>query len=423
MNYISRILDEELSELIEALPAIAIEGAKGVGKTETALQRAKTVFRLDDPAVRSLAEADPTRLTEGAIPVLLDEWQRVPSVWDRVRRAVDAGAPPASYLLTGSAAPTRRPTHSGAGRIVTLRMRPLSLAERLGVDDSISLRDLLSGSRPRISGACGLSLADYAQEVVDSGFPGIRHLGARALRAQLDGYIERIVDTDFDEAGRPVRRPRMLRQWMSAYAAATATDANWETIRDAATPGEADKPAKSTTLPYREVLGRLWILDPLPAWTPSRNPISRLIRSPKHHLVDPALAARLLGIGVDALLTGQQVGPAVPRDGTLLGHLFESLVALSVRVYAQAAECRVSHLRTAGGQREVDLIVERRDRRVVAIEVKLKSVISDRDVRHLLWLREQLKDELLDAVVLTTGTHAYRRNDGIAVIPAGLLTA
>ena len=300
-------------------------------------------------------------------------------------------------------------------------MRPLSLAERGLAAPTVSLRALLSGTQPDVRGTTDVSLADYTREIVQSGFPGLRRLSGRALRAQLDGYLRRIVDTDFEDMGREVRRPQLLLRWMAAYAAATATSASYETIRDAATPGEADKPAKTTTIPYRDVLERLWIVDPVPAWMSTRNPVARLTRSPKHHLVDPALAARLLGVGAEALLSGADVGPPVPRDGTLLGHLFESLVTLSVRVYAQAAEATVGHLRTAGGQQEVDLVVEREDRRVVALEVKLSGAVGDRDVRHLLWLREQLGDDLLDAVVVTTGPEAYRRPDGVAVVPAALL--
>lgn len=421
MPYLRRIVDEELDELLPALPAIALEGAKGVGKTETALQRAATVYRLDDPAQQAIAEADPEQLLTGPRPILLDEWQRVPAIWDAVRRAVDAGAAPGSFLLTGSASPTHPPTHSGAARVVTVRMRPLSLAERGLEPPTVSLQTLLGGGRPALQGTTDITLADYTREIVGSGFPGLRHLAGRPLRAQLDGYLSRIVDTDFVELGQAVRRPQVLRRWMAAYAAATATSTSYETIRDAATPGEADKPAKSTTIPYRDTLERLWIVDPVPAWTPARNPIARLTRAPKHHLVDPALAARLLGIGAEALLRGQEAGPALPRDGTLLGHLFEALVTLSVRVYAQAAEARVGHLRTAGGQQEVDLIVERDDQRIVAVEVKLSRAVGDQDVRHLHWLRERLGDDLLDAVVVTTGPQAYRRPDGIAVVPAALL--
>ena len=421
MPYLHRVVDDELDELLRALPAIALEGAKGVGKTETALQRAATVHRLDDPAQRAIAEAAPTRLLEGAPPVLLDEWQRVPPVWDGVRRAVDAGAGPGAFLLTGSASPVHPPTHSGAARVVTVRMRPLSLAERGLAEQTVSLRTLLGGGRPDVRGATDVSLEDYTREILGSGLPGLRHLSGRPLRAQLDGYLRRIVDTDFEEMGREVRRPQLLQRWMAAYAAATATTASYETIRGAATPGEADKPAKTTTIPYRDVLERLWAVDPVPAWMPTRNAVARLTRSPKHHLVDPALAARLLGVGEDALLSGQDTGPPVPRDGTLLGHLFESLVTLSVRVYAQASEASVGHLRTAGGQQEVDLIVERDDRKVVAVEVKLSGSVGDRDVKHLLWLRDRLGEDLLDAVIVTTGPQAYRRPDGVAVVPASLL--
>jgi predicted AAA+ superfamily ATPase len=218
-----------------------------------------------------------------------------------------------------------------------------------------------------------------------------------------------------------VRRPDTLRRWLTAYAAATATTASYEKIRDAATSGIGDKPARTTTGSYVEVLERLWILDRVDPWKPAGTHLSRLSAPPKHHLVDPALAARLLGVGVDALLDGRDVGPTVPRDGPLAGALFESFVTQSVRVYAQAAEARIRHLRTYGGDREIDLIVERDDARVLALDVKLARTGANDDVRHLTWLREQLGDDLLDAVIVTTGPDAYRRTDGIAVVPAALL--
>ena len=141
--YSPRIVDRELDELLTALPALALEGAKGVGKTATAERRVARIHRLEDPAQRELAEADPAAILAGPTPVLLDEWQHVPAVWDAVRRAVDDGATPGRFLLTGSAAPTRAPTHSGAGRIVTVRMRPLALSERGIAEPTLSLRTLL----------------------------------------------------------------------------------------------------------------------------------------------------------------------------------------------------------------------------------------------------------------------------------------
>lgn len=169
------------------------------------------------------------------------------------------------------------------------------------------------------------------------------------------------------------------------------------------------------------MLEALYVLDPVAAWLPTNNHINELARAPKHHLADPALAASLLGLGVGALLQGDPGSVSVPRDGTFLGALFESLVTLSVRVFAQAAEATVGHLRTHRGDHEIDLIVERDDRKIVAVETKLSATVDDDDVIHLLWLREQLRDDLLDAVVVTTGPHAYRRPDGIAVVPAALL--
>lgn len=420
-DYLQRVVDDELDELLPGIAAIAIEGPKGVGKTATAVRRARTVHRLDDPGQRAVAEGDPLRLVAGDQPVLIDEWQRVPESWDVVRRAVDADHRPGQYLLTGSATPDDLPTHSGAGRIVTVRMRPLTLSERGVGTPTVSLRGLLSGRRPRIEGTTEVSLEDYVREIVASGFPGMRHLADRPLRAQLDGYIERIIEREFTEMGRRVRNPAVLRRWMTAYAAASSTTATYETIRDAATGGYGEKPAKTTTQPYNDVLQRLWIVEPVPAWFPTRNQVSRLNAPPKHQLADPALAARLLGVGIDALLAGRTDRLPVPRDGTLLGALFESLVTLDVRVFAQASEASVSHLRTKGGEREVDLIVARDDHRVVGIETKLARRIDDDGVRHLRWLGDQLGDELLDAVIITTGPEAYRRPDGVAVVPLALL--
>lgn len=421
VNYLPRIVDAELDELLAGLSALSLEGPKGVGKTVTSARRAGSTIRLDDPDQRHLLRVDPERLDRGPFPVLIDEWQREPSVWDAVRRRVDADPTPNRFLLTGSASPVSSPTHSGAGRIVQVRMRPLSLAERGLPAATVSLSTLLEGGRLPISSSTDVTLTDYAEQIVSSGFPGIRGLPGRTRRAQLEGYLVRVVEHDFPEQGRLVRRPSALRSWLRAYAAATATTSSYTTILDAATPGESDKPARSTTIGYRDVLSQLWLLDPVEGWSPSGSALGRLAVAPKHHLVDPGLAAAILGADVPALLGNEVDAPPIPRDGPLLGALFESLVTLSVRVYAQSAEAAVSHLRTRNGDHEVDLLVSRRDRRLVAFEVKLARVVEDRDVRHLHWLRERLGDQLLDAAVITAGSHAYRRPDGIAVVPAALL--
>ncbi|MDQ2884071.1 MAG: DUF4143 domain-containing protein [Actinomycetota bacterium] len=243
----------------------------------------------------------------------------------------------------------------------------------------------------------------------------------RPRRAQLDGYLARIVEHDFPEQGHPVRRPATLRAWLTAYAAATATTTSYNAILDAATPGDTDRPAKTTTAAYRDVLSQIWLLEPLPSWLPTRNLFTRLAQAPKHHLADPALAARLLGASETSLLTGRPAGPAIPRDGTLLGALFESLIALNLRVYAQANYATVHHLRTRNDDHEIDFIIERDDHKIVALEVKLSTTVDDSDLIHLHWLRNHLGPDILDTAIITSGTYAYRRSDGIAVIPAALL--
>ena len=271
-GYRRRVLDEELDALMGDVAAIAIEGAKGVGKTSTAAERARTTYRLDAPGTLTIAKAEPQRLVTGEPPILIDEWQRLPGSWDLVRRAVDGGAAPGTFLLTGSATPRDAGTHSGAGRILQMRMRPLALSERGVETPTVSLGNLLTGKQPRIGGTTEVALRDYTTEICESGLPGIRGLTPRARRAQIDGYLDRIIDRDFPDAGRTVRNPTALRRWMTAYAAATATTCSYDKIRDAATAGDADKPAKTTTAVYRDVLKRIWIIDDVPAWAPIPEP-------------------------------------------------------------------------------------------------------------------------------------------------------
>ena len=306
------------------------------------------MWRLDDEAQRAVVEADPNVVATGEPPILIDEWHRVPPVWDAVKRAVDTDPTPGRFLLTGSAA-SSAVTHSGAARIVRLRMRPMTLPERGVCSPTVSLADLLAGGGA-VAGRTALSLVDYVDEIVSSGFPGLRHLRGRALRTQLDGYIDLIVEREMPEAGHAVRRPATLLAWLRAYAAAVGTVTSYEKIRDAATAGHGDTPAKTTTLPYLDVLTDLRILDPVAAWSPTTNRLQRLTQGPKHHLADPALVAQLLGLDATALVAGAEGAVRVARQGTLLGGLFESLVTLSVRVFAQAAEARVHHLRTRAGR-------------------------------------------------------------------------
>ncbi len=375
---------------------------------------------LDLAGQREIVDADLDYVTKVESPVLIDEWQLAPAVWDRVRRAVDEDARGGRFLLAGSAgvAPGVR-VHSGAGRIVSLIMRPLSMAERGIAGPTVSLAQLLTGSKPAISGRTDIDLSAYVEEILASGFPG--YVISRNGRAPSSST-----------ATSPASSRGSCRRTASTCAVRTLSAAGWRPMRrrprptrptprsSMPPPGDDRQASRATVDNYREHLSRIYVLDPIPAWVPTFNPLKRLTLSPKHHLVDPALAARLVGVGRAGLLqgTGDRVAAT---SGTWLGALYESLVAQSVRVYAAAASAHVGHLRTKETDHEIDLIVEGEDRRVVAIEVKLSESVSDKDVRHLNWLHAQIGDRVADRVLVNTGKLAYRRPDGVAVVPLALL--
>ncbi|MDR0285439.1 MAG: DUF4143 domain-containing protein, partial [Propionibacteriaceae bacterium] len=275
-----------------------------------------------------------------------------------------------------------------------------------------------AGEETAVGGRTSLSTVDYVNEILASGLPGIRRQHPDARPYLLDGYIDRIVDRDIADAGGVVRNPSALRNLLAAYAAATSTTAAESVILRAATPGEPGSLSKPTHLAYRELLRRIWVLDPIPAWEPRFSHLKRLAKAPKHHLVDPALAARLVGTTAGSLIRGDGE-PDFPRDGTFLGALFESLAAQTVRVLAGHAT--VHHLRTSDGTHEIDLIVERADARVLAIAVKLSAGVRPADVVHLNWLGDQIPHRVIDKLLINTGDRAFRRPDGVTVVPLALL--
>lgn len=422
MAYRMRTIDTLLDGFMPYLSAIALDGAKGVGKTATAQRRADWTLSLDSPAARESVLAlpgvleDPSQISEhfpGEGAIFLDEWQHLPQVWNSVRHGVDRGARPGQFLLAGSATPVDRAgTHSGAGRIVSLRMRPMGFHERDREATTVSFKELLHGDgQASVSGRTSLNAVSYAEEIVRSGFPGIRDFPARIRHLQLESYIEHIVDRDLPEAGFGPRNPHQLVRWLEAYAAATATTTAYSKLLVAATSGDGTRPTKATSLAYREHLTRIWVLDSIRGWSPSNSPLKRLATSPKHFLADPALVTTLLGIDIDNLLA----------PGGMMGQLFEALVALTVQVLAQACDARVFHLRTESGIHEVDLIIERPDRRILAVEVKTAAVATDEHAKHLNWLMQQWPERVIDRVIINTGQRAYRRPDGVAVVPLALV--
>ena len=254
--------------------------------------------------------------------------------------------------------------------------------------------------------------------MVASGFPQARQLSDRARGLWLDDYIERVITHDFSEQGHRIRQPELLR----GYASATGSSTTFSEIGASLDPGAAVGPTRKTSIVYRDVLSSLYLLDQVDAYLPSKKLLVRSALAPKHFLADPALAARLLNLNEPKLMSAGEPGVS-NGDRTRLGDFFEALVALSLQTYAAANDAQLSHFRDHDGQREVDFIIHRGDGEAVGVEVKLKSSITDRDVRHLRWLKKSLPDQIVDLVVINAGTHAYRRHDGVAVIPLAMLTA
>ncbi|MDR2035169.1 MAG: DUF4143 domain-containing protein [Coriobacteriales bacterium] len=416
------MIDDYLKEAFSELPAIEIYGAKAIGKTRSASQIAKSVIRLDTQEGRELAQGGDPVFALQEKPLLLDEWQRVPASWDMVKRLVDEDNTSGQYLLTGSAAPRGANIHSGAGRIVRMKMRPLSLQERALDAPVVRMKDLLENKVDHISGTTDISLPDYLREITSSGFPGIRPHATRAIALELDGYIDNIIHKEFPEQGLLLRKPDTLRNWLRAYASATASTASYQSILNAATPGDAEKPARKTTVGYKDVLDSLWITDRVDAWLPTVNTMAALGNSPKHYLVDPALSARLLRVSFEQLLQGVAHDTLGPQSGSIAGRLFESLVAQSLQVYAQINELELRHFRDAKNGWEIDFIVEG-DTSALAIEVKMSTAASDDDFKRINWLKHNYQERTVIGMVINTGRNAYTRSDGNHVVPAVLLGA
>ena len=414
-GYRPRIADRLLQEALGALGAVVIEGPKACGKTETARRIAASEVLLDlDSQALEAASVDPRLILDGAVPRLIDEWQRQPRVWDAVRREVDSRGVAGQFVLTGSATPSDEASrHSGAGRMAIVEMRPMTLYEQEVSTGQISLSDLLNGSEPP-SGRTVLKLADYAERIAIGGWPTLLDASVREAAQFIRGYLAMIIERDLDLVSGARRDPHRIRRFLEAYAQLTAHPATLSTIvaRAASEEGSGVAPSRWAAAPYLDALRRLMIVDEVEAWSPELRSRTRLASTPKRHLVDPSLAVALLRAGPERLL----------RDLKTLGFLFESLTTRDLRVYAAANDASVFHYRERDGGLEVDLIVEREDGAWIAIEVKLGGAQIDRAATALTRLATARVQRPPAALIIVSATeYAYTRPDGILIAPLAML--
>ena len=416
MEYIGRIGDGILAHRLRSAPMVVVEGARACGKTELARRQAASIVRFDvDSEARAAAELNPSAILDLPRPILLDEWQFVPSIWNQARRHSDDRGGAGHFILTGSAVPPDDHTrHSGVGRVSRLRLRPLSLCELGHSTGEASLEALLARTADVGSGRPEIALDDIIALICRGGWPAAAAAGTQAAIEYVRDQIEEICRTDIASLGGPRHDPVRMRRLLVSLARNVATEARLETL--AADVAEAGETICSETVgAYLRSLQRLFVVEEQHYWPVSLRSRSRLRTSPKRHFVDPSLAAAALGAGVARL----------QRDMALLGLLFESLVVRDLRIYAEPLRASVFHYRDNTGL-EADAVIEHPDGSWIAAEVKLGGERAiEAAARSLLRLRERVDTdragEPAGLIVITATGHSYVRPDGVSVIPVTAL--
>lgn len=413
MAYLPRIADRELEERLSYIGAVLIEGPKACGKTATAARQAKTIFRFDDDdAARSLVQLSPQRLFDNPTPILFDEWQVEPTIWNRVRRQVDDRQGAGLYILTGSATPNDDASrHSGAGRFSVMSMRPMSLFESDDSNGEMSLAALLNKERQTGLGT-HLGFEALVSRIVVGGWPELVDCDEARARRWLRDYINNLVEVDIQKLGSR-RDPQNLRRLIAALGRSVgqATKAS-ELAMDVG--GEAGPIAKETLEAYLSALDRLHLVENSEAWRPHMRSRARLRTAPVRYFVDPSLGPAALGVGSTELFA----------DPNALGLHFEALVIRDLRVYAQPLDGRVDSWRDSNGN-EVDAIVTIGPNKWGAFEIKLNPDAVDDAAKSLRRFAAnvdtQRHGEPACLGVITSTGAGGRREDGVHVIPIGCL--
>lgn len=412
-RYLPRVADRELDERLSYIGAVLIEGPKACGKTATASRRAGTVIRLDeDEAARALVRLAPERLFESPTPILFDEWQVEPSIWNRVRRQVDDRQGTGLFILTGSATPSDDAArHSGAGRFSVMSMRPMSLFETGHSTGEMSLARLLDGDRQTGLGT-HLAFHELVERVVVGGWPDLVGADEASARRWVSDYLTNLVEVDVQGLGAR-RDPGNVRRLLAALARGVAQPVKAsELAKDVG--GESGPVAKETLAAYVNALERLRMLDNSEAWLPHLRSRARLRTAPVRYFVDPSIGPAALGIGSAELMA----------DLNALGHHFEALVVRDLRIYAQLLGGRVESWRDSNGN-EVDAVVTIGHSRWGAFEIKLDPAAVDQAAAALLRFAGTVDtarhgEPACLGVITSTGAGG-RRADGVHVIPIGAL--
>lgn len=415
MKYRPRIADELLELKLKGKGAVLIEGPKWCGKTTSALRKAGSVLSMDEPLNKEqnlkLAKINPQRLLKGETPRLIDEWQLAPSLWDTVRYEVDQRGETGQFILTGSAVPadTSLISHSGTGRFSWLTMRPMSLFESGESSGEVSLKALFEDPSD-VEGENHLSLDDIAFLLCRGGWPASLELSVDVALNQAFDYYDGVVNSDINRADGIDKNPQRVKKLMQSYARNIGSQASNKTIaRDISADDE-------TVKTYINALKRIFVVEETAAWNPNLRSKSAIRTADTRYFVDPSIGVASLGAGPDDLM----------NDLATFGLFFEAMCIRDLRVYADSLGGSVYHYRD-NTNLECDAVVHLRNGSYGLIEIKLGGDdLIDEGASNLRKLKDRIdtskmKDASFAMVLTAVGRYAYRRDDGVLVVPLGCL--
>ena len=419
--YLKRMADELLELQLEAAGVVVVEGAKWCGKTTTALQQANSVIFMDEPKRKEeylrLAESDVEVLLEGNTPRLIDEWQKAPQFWDACRYLVDRRGDEGQFILTGSAEPVdqSKMSHTGTGRVGWVKMRPMSLYESGESDGSVSLGELFEG---RFKPAEGneLNLKDLCYLICRGGWPKAIGKSERAALKQAYNYIDAVAKREIIEVDKVHRSESNTRRLLRSYARHQASQATNGTISADLKANDGNTLNDATIASYLNALRKIFVIEDMEAWNPNLRSKAAIRTTDTRYFVDPSIAIASLGLGPKDLM----------KDLNTLGLLFETLAVRDLRVYAETLDGSVFHYRDNNGL-ECDSVLHLRNGHYGLVEIKLGGeTLINEGASNLLSLAKKIDTEKMYApsfmmVVVGTGRYAYRREDGVLVVPIGCL--
>lgn len=425
-NYKKRIADRLLKEKLGYMGAVLIKGAKWCGKTTTAEQVAGSVLYVDEPSKKgqnqSLAKLNPNLLLEGKTPRLLDEWQVAPELWDAVRFEVDhRDNGVGQFILTGSAAPLNsndkeKISHSGTGRIAWLIMRPMTLYESGESNGTVSIKDDLFTNNSSFAAINSLELEDIARLMCRGGWPGACIINSDKALKIADEYITAVTNIDISRVDNVKRSPEFTKRLMRSYARHQSTQASIATIYADIVSHDNESLSEETITSYINALKQLYVIEDVQAWNPNLRSKTAIRTSDTRYYTDPSLATASLGVGSKDLI----------NDLKTMGLIFETLVIRDLRVYAEANDGQLYHYRDKSGL-ECDAVIYLKNGTYGLIEIKLGGEESIKEGSETLKrLSEKIDTDRMNvpsflAVVTGVGNYAYRREDGIFVVPIGCL--